>query len=140
MPSDWVTKSETTLISPQQRDLLNAKVGSRLGVVVSTIRGLEQKAWRPITRQLYADVMRNGKPERIDTFNGNYGLNRGLAAACLTLACVGAVEANWRVGAALLLASIVYAYRAYRFGVHYAQELYVQFLTLDAAKTESSSR
>jgi hypothetical protein len=132
MPSDWVIKTSTNLISPQQLELLDARVRSRLAIDVLSVRGLAQKVWRPISRQLYADVMRNGKPDRIDTFNGNYGLNRGLAASTLLLAGVAASKAHWAVGSVLIAASAIYGYRAYRFGVHYARELYVQFLALNA--------
>jgi hypothetical protein len=34
------------------------------------------------------------------------------------------------IGAGLLLAAATYSYRAHRFGVHYARELYLQFLVL----------
>ncbi len=138
MPSDWVIKSETILISPQQYDLLEAKVRSHLRVTVTSIRGLEQKVWRPISRQLHAHVARHGKLDRIETFNGNYGLNRGLAASCFLLAVVAAVISKWVAVTALLFLSCIYAYRAYRFGVHYARELYVQFLAIDeGAKGET---
>jgi hypothetical protein len=75
-------------------------------------------------------VAKNGKVERIDTFNGNYGLNRGLCSGFFALALVAAVHAQWYVVIGFLVLAIVFAYRAYRFGVHYARELYLQFLVL----------
>lgn len=36
---------------------------------------------------MYADVANKGKPQRIDTFNGNYGLNRGLRPTDCTARC-----------------------------------------------------
>jgi hypothetical protein len=130
MPSEWIIKSETTLISPQQSELIEKKIRTRLGVVIGSLRGLDRKVWWPISRQIYSDVQRHGSPDRIDTFNGNYGLNRGLAAACLILACVAATQQSWPACGSLLAITTVYAYRAYRFGVHYARELYLQFLTI----------
>jgi len=88
------------------------------------------KAWWPISRQIYADVAKNGKPDRIDTFNGNYGLNRGLSSACVALAIVGAFLGQWPTAIALVVAALIYGYRAYRFGVHYGREMYLQFLVL----------
>lgn len=73
---------------------------------------------------------KNGKVERIDTFNGNYGLNRGLSTACVALAIAAATQAQWYIVIGLLALAIVFAYRAYRFGVNYARELYLQFLVL----------
>jgi threonine/homoserine/homoserine lactone efflux protein len=102
---------------------------------------MDQKAWWPISRQIYADVAKNGKPDRIDTFNGNYGLNRGLAAATFALACVAAMDGKWFMALVLLVLTVVYDYRAYRFGVYYGRELYLQFLVLnDATAKNTSSR
>jgi hypothetical protein len=132
MPTDWVTRSSGfALLSDAQRLVLQARVKSRLGIT-ETIRGLDRKVWFPISRQLYADVMKNGKPDRIDAFNGNYGLNRGLSAACLVLAGIAILKAEWTGLIVLVAFTGIYAYRAYRFGVHYARELCVQFLTLDS--------
>jgi hypothetical protein len=130
MPTDWVTKPATKLISPQQRELVEKKIKSRLGINLPSINGLDRKVWWPISRQLYSDVARHGMTERIETFNGNYGLNRGLASACFILACIAATQRSWWPCALLIALSVVYGYRAYRFGVHYGRELYMQFLTL----------
>jgi hypothetical protein len=40
------------------------------------------------------------------------------------------MQAQWVICLGLVAGTFVYAYRAYRFGVHYARELYVQFLVL----------
>lgn len=130
MPSDWVVAEKPSLLSLQQLDQLRLKVGSRLNINLPTLQGMDHKVWWPISRQVYADVAKNGKPDRIDTFNGNYGLNRGLASACLALAVVAAFHMQWLVVLGLVAAASVYGYRAYRFGVHYARELYLQFLVL----------
>jgi hypothetical protein len=131
MPSDWIVKPETTLISHLQRQKLDERIRSRLGIDIATTIGMDRKVWRPISRQLYADVMRNGKPDRIDVFNGNYGLNRGLCAASLVLIVVALSQQRWVIAVAFLVATIVFGYRAYRFGVHYGRELYVQFLSIE---------
>jgi hypothetical protein len=131
MPTDWVTKSKgTSLLSASQIEALATKVNARLGVKVEKIAGMDQKTWFPISRQIYADIAKNGKSERIDTFNGNYGLNRGLAAATLALAVVSITENQLGVGAAFVVIAIVYVYRAFRFARYYAREMYVQFLVL----------
>jgi hypothetical protein len=136
MPTDWITRTDTTLLSSTQIDLVEKKLERRLGIT-EKVRGLNPKVWWPISRQIYADVAKNGKPERIDTFNGMYGLNRGLAAATFTLACVAAVQEKWSIALGLLVLTGVYDYRAYRFGVYYGRELFLQFLVLD--KTDSKN-
>jgi hypothetical protein len=130
MPSDWVTKQKSGLLSPQQIAALEAKVTSRLNMNIGTLSSVDRKVWWPISRQVYADIGKNGKVDRIDTFNGNYGLNRGLSAASVALAIIAATQAQWCVVIGFLALAIVFAYRAYRFGVHYARELYLQFLVL----------
>jgi hypothetical protein len=130
MPSDWVTRDPPALLSSQQIENLRMKVGKRLSVTIDKMAGLDRKVWFPISRQAYADVAKNGKPDRIDTFDGNYGLNRGLSSACLVLAVVALAHTDWPIGAGLLVAAGIYSYRAYRVGVHYARELYLQFLVL----------
>jgi hypothetical protein len=129
MPSDWITRIDATLLSATQIDLLEKKLGSRLGIK-QKIQGMDRKIWWPISRQIYADVARNGKSDRIDTFNGNYGLNRGLAAATFALACIAVVHGKLLIALGLLMLTMVYDYRAYRFAVYYGRELYLQFLVL----------
>jgi hypothetical protein len=131
MPTDWVTHADgTSLLSASQIDALAAKARVRLQSKIETIPGTAQNVWFPISRQMYADVMKNGKPDRIDTFNGNYGLNRGLAAAMIGLAVISFARNEHAIGAAFVVLAVVYGYRAFRFARYYARELYVQFLVL----------
>src|SRR5262245_16296946 len=104
MPTDWVTHANgTSLLSPPQIDALAAKARTRLDSTIQKIPGTSREVWFPISRQMYADVAKNGKPDRIDTFNGNYGLNRGLAAAMLGLALISFALNQLLVGAAFLV-------------------------------------
>jgi hypothetical protein len=130
MPSDWVTDDPPALLSEEQVEKLREKVGSRLNITIAKMAGYDKKKWWPVSRQIYADVGKNGKPDRIDTFNGNYGLNRGLASSSLVLVVVALAHADWLIATGLFVAACIYGYRAYRFGVHYARELYLQFLVL----------
>jgi hypothetical protein len=136
MPSDWITRAGgTSLLGQGQIDAVAAKVRSRLGSAIDIIPGMDRKTWFPISRQIYADVMKNGKPDRIDTFNGNYGLNRGLAASMLGLAVISLLEGQRAFAFGFIVLAFVYGYRAYRFGCYYARELYLQFVVLpDAPK------
>jgi hypothetical protein len=129
-PTDWVVHEKTNLLSDEQRDGLPRKLLARLDINIPNLIGTNRKKWFPISRQIYSDVERSGKPDRIEAFNGNYGLNRGLAAGCFALACISYVFGKWLVAVGLLIICAIYVYRAYRFGVHYGRELYVQFLSL----------
>lgn len=139
MPTDWIIKPTTRLVSSHQRTLIQERLRSRLTLDVD-ISKLDRKTWWPISRQVYSEVARHGRPDRIDTFNGNYGLNRGLASACFLLACIAGSQHAWSACALLVFLTAVYGYRAYRFGVHYGRELYIQFLTLTDAKAKPAKK
>jgi hypothetical protein len=133
-PSNWIVREKNGLLSPEQMDSLEQLVRQRLRLDIAAIRGMSPNQWFPISRQIYADVMSHGKPARIDSFDGNYTLNRGLAAALLALVLISLAfsETDWRVAVGLLPIAVIYTYRMYRFGVSYANELYAQFLLLPA--------
>jgi hypothetical protein len=130
MPSEWLTAPVPKIISEQQVEALAGHIQARLRINVGSITGMQVRDWRPISRQIYADVEKNGKRQRIEAFNANYGLNRGLCAAALALSVVALEQKEWVTSFGLFVVAAVYLYRARRFGVHYARELFVQFLQL----------
>ena len=84
-----------------------------------------------IVREVYAIVSGVGKAARVDTFNGNYGLLRGLAAAFGALVIVAFVLGKELYVVAVLAILLLFAVqRMHRFAVHYATELFTQYLLL----------
>jgi len=79
-----------------------------------------------------------GKAARVDTFNGNYGLLRGLAAAFVVLIVVASVigKGIWIVSALLILLLLAIQ-RMHRFAVHYAIEVFTQYLLISAEVANS---
>lgn len=132
MPSNWIVGASPRLLSTTQIEKVEALTWSRLGLKHPPLAEMTTKMWHPIFRQIYSDVERNGKPSRGDTFNGIYGLNRGLCAAAFALALGILVQApeQWCVSLGSVAVSLAYLYRMQRFGVHYAREIYNQFLLL----------
>ena len=132
MPSNWIVGPAPRLLSSTQIAKVEALTAARLGLTPPPFVELTAKTWFPIFRQIYSDVEKHGKPGRGDIFNGNYGLNRGLCAAALALGVAIFAKApdQWFVSLALVGVSLVYLYRMHRFGVHYAREIYNQFLLL----------
>jgi hypothetical protein len=47
MPTNWITRTDATLLSTPQIDLLEKKLESRLGIT-EKVRGLDPKLWWPI--------------------------------------------------------------------------------------------
>jgi hypothetical protein len=131
-PSNWIVGPNPRLLTTAQIVRVEALTASRLGLTSPPFAELTESTWAPIFREIYSDVEKHGKPGRGDTFNGIYGLNRGLCAAALALAVVVVIQApaQWMISLGLVGVSVVYLYRMQRFGVYYATEIYIQFLLL----------
>ncbi|HXE29660.1 MAG TPA: hypothetical protein VN656_14165 [Stellaceae bacterium] len=129
LPSLWVFKENQSIVPSWQYEKIRSKLATCLGFEAHQESSTRENS-RMLVREIYSYVEKFGEHERIDIFNGNYGLSRGLSVAFLALAvlsiCVGACPLAMPV--ALLAVSILFWYRMHRFGVRYAQELFVQFL------------
>jgi hypothetical protein len=134
MPTNWLVQEHQNLVSEAQMNMLPEKLRDLTGVhLKKPIVNLPVKDWFPITRQIYAAVSAAGRAQRIDTFNGNYGMFRGIASAFLLCAVVNTVMhglGGWAVSFGLVAAGALAVIRMHRFGTHYARELFIQFLQL----------
>jgi hypothetical protein len=91
----------------------------------------------PVVREIYAVVSEAKRAARVDTFLGNYGLTRGLAATLLILIVVAMATTKGLVPVAALVVLFALALqRMHRYARHYATELFVQFLALKGKKAE----
>jgi hypothetical protein len=127
MPSAWVLRGK--LLGDVQLDRLGAVVKERLGI--PSLRESHPSAWLVATREIYASVAAAGRAARVDTFNGNYGLMRGTAAAAVVLLAIAVATrglGGWRVEVTLIVVAAVAVYRMHRFAVHYSRELFAQYL------------
>jgi len=133
MPSQWPRDPERPLIGAAQRTALLAKMKARTGTDFDPTTTISKKEWRSAFHVVYRDVLGSGLASRVEVFNGSYGLNRGLAAAAVMLIPLVLQKwpehAFWWIGA-LLFMSAVYAFRMFRFGVHFAREVFIRFLLL----------
>jgi hypothetical protein len=95
------------------------------------IESVDKAEYGAIVREVYAIVSAIGKAGRVDIFNGNYGLLRGLAAAFVTLIVVALVltKGVYVIGALVIL-FLLAIQRMHRFSVHYATELFTQYLLI----------
>lgn len=139
MPSDWPRSGNHSLLSPQQIQALEHKITSVLAIELEgPVTSLDADSWFGITRQAYAAVAQAGQSDRIDRFNANYGLNRGMATSLIIIAIAILFTAQRTQCGWMLLAaagSVVFLIRMHRFGKYYARELFVQFLQLSSSGT-----
>ncbi len=135
MPSDWIRSGKRFLLSEPQRNAVFSKVRESFGIALpDPVSDMSKRDWHAVVRQIYAEVQKCKATERLDAFTGNYGINRGLAAAFVALAAISLladIDHGWRlyVGFGVFIALALV--RMHRFGVHYARELFVQFLTAE---------
>jgi hypothetical protein len=101
-------------LSPSEQDLTKVSARDR----------------RAIVHEMYVSVSMSGQAARIDTFNGNYGLMRGLSATFLVVLVGAALAARWIAVLAVGILLVLSLQRMYRFGRHYALELIVRYLAL----------
>jgi len=131
MPTQWVLKRNQRLLATAQTEkLFSAIRASHPGF---DPEGTTSRSdWFSITREIYARVSGVGKSARIDAFNRNYGLLRGIAASLLVSVVLAGILGLAGSSTLLLMvvALMLAIYRMYRFGVHYGRELFVTFLSL----------
>lgn len=139
MPSDWVRSQKHVIISEPQIKIIPAKVKKILKIECpDNISTLNKKDWFFITRQMYAIVKNAGLTERIDIFNGNYGMFRGIACSLIVLLCCVIIEVNFsniKIIITLIILLILSLIRMHRFGVHYVRELFIQFISIQSDKS-----
>src|SRR5258708_6603452 len=108
MPTNWLLEKRQKLLSGVQVTALPEKVKELTGMSLGKpIADLTVNDWFPITRQIYAAVSAAGRAQRIDTFNGNYGMFRGLASAFILCAVFNMVihwPTGWPVSLGLVIA------------------------------------
>ena len=140
MPTDWVIKTNCKLLSKAQVAAIPGKLQQTTSIDLGKpLSEMKSREWFPITRQIYAAVSVASLAQRVDTFNGNYGMFRGISTAFLLCSVLNAVvygHGGWPMTLGLLGAAVLALVRMHRFGSHYARELFVQFLQIKPEKTE----
>lgn len=115
-------------LADEQVDRIPAQVSAvlKIGVTVDA----PDSQWRPVTAQMAVAVANAGRDARLQKYNGNYGLFRGLAMS-LALICIAAtLHRQWPTAALALAAAWALRFRMKRFSGYYARELWLQFLEI----------
>ncbi|PLX93320.1 MAG: hypothetical protein C0621_08000 [Desulfuromonas sp.] len=132
MPTNWVRRESQKLLAKEQRKLLTQKI-SELHPAIDNLEQVDDKEWYSLTREIYAMVKAADRAARVDAFNRNYGLLRGVAVSFLvtTAGTLFVISlCRWKIYVALVVCTVLAVYRMYRFAVIYARELFVQFIRI----------
>ena len=127
MPTGWPAKEKSRLLSDNQLTRLEQKMETDLGTSRSALSN-----GRGPMREIYVRIRQDGNINRIEKFNRNYGLMRGIAVAFLISAILVAITdiSQWRIALLLAAACAIATYRMVRFGTHYAREVFAEYLSL----------
>lgn len=131
-PSQWILRKDQKILAPAQVTKLEARIRGRLGLPSVMLAGMEPGQWQSVFRQITTEVAREGRDARAEIFNGNYGMNRGIASAFLMVALfnVSASWTDWQTTILSALLALLALTRMDRFGGHYARTMIMEFLQL----------
>lgn len=143
-PSDWVRTRKHDILSVAQWNILPCRIRELLKIECSDdLNTVSVKDWKAITRQVYAVVRKAGCADRIDIFNGNYGMFRGVAASIFVVMAAAWIDLethNWRLYGVLAVMLCLALLRMNRFCVHYTRELFIQFLNIAPNETAKADK
>ena len=143
IPTSWVRNDDQELISVQQVALMKKLIPERLKLDLPfQLSQIPASRWRSITAQMYAAVQGASRSKRIDAFNGNYGLMRGIASGFLLIG-IAAIYLHLhpllKILSAVFVLQCLAVFRMRRFGLSYARELFVQFVQLPEVETKKAA-
>lgn len=121
-------------LSDGQVELIPERVSTVLGIRVPDDATEDQ--WRAVTAQIATAITTWGNSARLDKFNANYGLFRGVTASLVLLAVTGIAVKEWWAALVFGLAGVATGYRMKRFSAYYARELWMQFLSRSGENLE----
>ena len=129
-PTKNLAQKGSRYVNYKQRDRFLARVSANYGVPSERI---DASVIFSLSREIYVYLLQHGRSGRIDMFNRQFGLYRGLSVAffvCIIIAIFREpTPYTWM--AMSLCACLVCIYRAWRFGHYYTRELVVEYLNLN---------
>jgi hypothetical protein len=86
--------------------------------------------WKELVREIYTYVSTRKLTRRVDIFNAQYSMNRGIAAGLMALVAIQLYKSqfsNWGIDLVLFGCVALAAYRMHFYRIEYAGELFRQF-------------
>lgn len=138
-PSHWITRENIPYLTSNQTESLPALYEDLTKSPITNRLSLSKKETRNLTGSLFTYIRQQGQTDRIDTFNGNYGLFRGIASGLSILIAMSFIIGSQIYVSLFLIICLVCALiRMNRFGIHYASELYRQAFSIKNSNTPKS--
>lgn len=122
MPTKWLTTKNrfgNLLFDQAQNQKISDKVKQKYG------EGLKDYG-----RLVYNFIFQKEKTARVDIFNGNYSLFRGLAISFLFLSIICGYYFDWKVTLVSTVPFVLSSMRMIRFAKYYATETFRTFFNL----------
>jgi hypothetical protein len=133
-PTDRAIKSCCKLIHVREQHALQERLQSnKLIQPDEQLTDLQPSDWKGITRRMYLDLQNRTATRRVDLFNAQYGMNRGIAAGFVALAVMVILQvglAAWRIELILAACAALACYRMERFSRYYTGELLRGYITV----------
>lgn len=153
LPTDWVRTGRHDLLGTEQlrslQDRIPLLVRRKHGSDSrNSIQQMTRVEWTLTVRHMYAAIAAESCAGRVDTFNGIYGLNRGLTCVFALGAIFTTVDdvflitppIPWIMVGLFLIAGTITLSRMHRFAITYARELFMQYLRLPTPISERAER
>jgi hypothetical protein len=132
-PTDWIRTNKHNLISAGQTHELELNLQNILKIEnVNSLHELSAKAWGSIVNKLYGSIKFSGRDARAYTFNGNYGLMRGVAAGLFVTIVILLLKdvLLWKYALLCFAGFCLAIFRMHRFGCYYAREIITSYLNI----------
>lgn len=130
--TERIQQNDETVISKREVTALEEKLReAKMLSADEAITTLPAKAWLGLTRRMYGSLDAAGRTRRIEVFNTQFGMNRGIAASFLLLTILCLIHAGlqpWRIELILLACAGLALYRMHRFSRYYTAEVLRTFL------------
>jgi len=135
MPTDWVKARSEPLLSVDQRNALLRAIREKYGYKDGFEREMSSRDWFLLVRSMYSEIESRQQTRRIDIFNGNYGLMRGVAVAFVLsgLFAIFWPEGKIVLGVGFLVLAALAVYRMHRFAKYYGREVFLKYLQVTNA-------
>ena len=121
-PTDWIFNKNIF-----NRYLFDKRLNEKLQLQLKSKFGDSHSNIGQVT---YIFLFEKGKTSRIDIFNGNYSLYRGLSVTFLLLLTVSYNLVTIKIILILLAAFFLSTIRMYRFANYYAKEIFLTFMII----------